>query len=341
MKGFIAPPRSSFALVMTLAVGCSGTDAPSVGADAGSNDEVRRQQLVDRGRYISNNLAACTFCHTPLNPDGTRDQTKLFSGVDCFLDVDPAPGVGCISTSNLTNHETGLKNATDDQIKKAIRDGQRSDDKNLASLMPYWVFHNMEDSDLDALVAYIRTLPGVDHRVAANEEPWRSENERGPRAQPIDPASIPMPPAGPDQARAIRGRYLSSMAGLCIDCHTAQLPPGSIRPIDISRPFAGGRVWHHEELGLQTPAYPPQVHTRNLTPDATGLAGWSVEDIARGTAEGKDREGRAVCAATHGNTISPYAALEPRDLADIALYVSQLPAIANDTGPDCRGPMVP
>jgi mono/diheme cytochrome c family protein len=340
MRGHLASLLPSSALALLVGVGCSGPEPPAASPDAGTSGQAR-QALVERGRYLANNLGACTFCHTPLNPDGTRDLTRLFAGVDCFLDVDPAEGVGCISTSNLTDHETGIKNATDDQLKKAIREGQRTDDKNLASLMPYWVFHNMEDADLDALVAYLRTLPGVDHRVAANEEPWRSQNERGPRAEFIDPATIPMPTAGPDQARAMRGRYLATMAGLCMDCHSPQLPPTAIRPIDVTRAFAGGRVWHHIELGLQTPAYPTEVHTRNLTPDATGLAGWSVDDIARATAEGKDREGRAVCAATHGNTISPFAALEPQDLADIALYISRLPAIANDTGPDCQGPMVP
>lgn len=331
----------ALALAVILAqTACSDAEPVVASPDAGTPGP-DRAALVERGRYIANNLGACTFCHTPLNPDGTRDQTRLFAGVDCFIDVDPAEGVGCVSTSNLTNHETGLKDATDEQIKEAIRDGQRTDDKNLASLMPYWVFHNMEDRDLDALVAYLRTVPGVDHRAAVNEEPWLSVNERGPRATVIDPATIPLPPPGPDYARAMRGRYLSSMAGLCMDCHTPALPLGAERPIDMSRPFAGGRAWHHAELGLQTPPYPTEVHTRNLTPHATGLAGWSVDDIARATAEGKDREGKAVCAATHGNTISPYAALEPQDLADIALYISQLPALENATGDDCQGPMVP
>ena len=103
--------------------------------------------------------------------------------------------------------------------------------------MPYWVFHNMTEDDQNAIVAYLRTVPGVDHQVAANEQPWASINDgvgavcnmlgtQGTtpcKADFIDPATIPMPSAGfANQASALRGRYLSSMAGLCVDCPGAQ-----------------------------------------------------------------------------------------------------------------------
>jgi hypothetical protein len=154
--------------LFAILVGCG--DNTKLPADAPPPDAGRTQ--IERGRYIMNTLAACTFCHTPLNPDGTRDLTRLFAGVDCFVDIDPTPGVGCISSRNLTNDPTGLMNATDAQIKNAIKNGVRTDGKTLAPVMPYWVFHNMMDSDVDAIVAYLRTVPGVNHTVQANEPPW-------------------------------------------------------------------------------------------------------------------------------------------------------------------------
>ncbi len=318
---------------------------------------------VERGRYIMNTLGACTFCHTPLNPDGTRNMNRLFAGWTCadpipFIDVDPADGVGCLNTRNLTNHPTGLMNATDEAIKTAIKSGTRTDGKRLVPVMPYWVFHNMTDTDLDAVVAYLRTVPGVDNTVPPNEEPWLAINNNDTAsplcnggtctATPIDPADIPMPVHAPDMASAMRGRYLSSMAGLCIDCHTPTLPMGAApfpplfpTPVDMTKAWTGGRVFTKEELGLVDASYPATITTRNVTPDATGLAGWTTTQIADAIANGKDRDGNAVCAATHGSFISPYAGLDPQDLTDIANYIAALPGAVNDTGEDCAGPPVP
>ena len=301
---------------------------------------------VERGRYIMNTLGACTFCHTPLNPDGTRDNTRLLAGVDCFLDIIPAdPNVGCVSSRNLTNHPTGLANATDQQIRDAMRIGKRTDGKTLIPIMPYWVFHNMTDEDIDSIIAYLRTVPGVDNQVAPNQQPLAALND-APPATPLDPASIPMP-INPT-ASAMRGRYLSSMAGLCMDCHSPDniqnnMPQFFPQPIDASRPFAGGRVFTKQDLGLVAPGftYPDTIAVRNVTTDATGLEGWTVDEIKDAIANGKDRDGKAVCAGTHGSLISPYAALDPQDLEDIATYISLLPPIANDTAPNCEGPTVP
>ncbi|MDX2090669.1 MAG: cytochrome c [Kofleriaceae bacterium] len=331
--------------------------------------DAEETNLVERGQYIMNTLGACTFCHTPLNPDGSRNMQRLFAGWSCndtipFLDADPTTaGVGCLNARNLTNHPTGLMNVTDEAIKNAIRNGVRTDGKSLVPVMPYWLFHNMSDEDLDAIVAYLRTVPGVDNTVPPNEPPWddiNNDNMAAPictgathvtgkcRSTPINPDDIPLP-VGPNTTRAMRGRYLSSMAGLCIDCHTPDFPPpqGSQIPpffpsmINMAKPFGGGRMFFREQLGLVDPSYPNMIFTRNLTPSATGLMGWTTEQISDAIARGKDRDGNAVCAATHGSMISPYAALDPTDLEDIAIYLSLLPPLDNDTGDNCAGPPVP
>lgn len=355
--------RMVVALVV-LAAGC-GDNLPAR-PDASHEHPDAQQSPVARGRYIMNTLGACTFCHTPLNPDGSRDTTRLLAGVDCFLDLDPTTaGFGCLSTRNLTNDVTGLKNATDQQIKDAFTKGMRTDGKILNDVMPYWVFHNMTEADQDAVVAYLRTVPGVNHQVQANEQPWAGVNDGTTavcdmlgtagttpcKADFIDPATIPMPSAGyPEMASALRGRYLSSQVGLCIDCHTPELthippnnpiPPLFPRPIDAAKFFSGGRAFAKGDLGLIDPSYPMFITSRNLTPDATGLQGWTLDQIEDAIARGKDTMGNAVCAATHGSLISPYAALEPEDLEDIANYVKSLAPVNHDTGMNCAGPPVP
>lgn len=356
-------------VAVALAVAACGDNVKETADAAGDDDaapDAGRTQ-IERGQYVMNTLGACTFCHTPLNPDGTRNNARLFAGVTCsdpvpFLDVAPGvDGVGCLNTRNLTNDPTGLMNATDAQIKDAIRDGTRTDGKSIVPIMPYYIFHNMTDDDLDAVVAYLRTVPGVEHTIPPNEPPWddiNNDNTAAPicagseiagkcRVKPIDPAEIPLP-VGAD-ARAMNGRYLAGMAGLCIDCHTPNYPsphppddaPLFPRPIDLGKTWGGGRLFYQEQLGLIDPAYPAQIITRNLTPDATGLQGWTVAQIGDAIARGKDLDGDAVCAATHGSMISPYAALDPDDLEDIARYLAALPPVDNDTGADCKGPPVP
>ena len=333
-------------LWVVIAIAACGDNLKSAGTtDAPPIDGPPGQTPVERGRYIMNTLGACTFCHTPLNPDGTRDMTRLFSGVDCLFDVDTDPnnGFGCVSSRNLTPDSTGLLNATSDQIKNAFRNGHRTDGKTLSPVMPYWIFHNMTDADADAIVAYLRSIPPVSHTVKANEMPWTQYNDGGDAA--LSPyvldTEIPVGTFGGEHSD--HGRYLAAKAGLCIDCHTPDLAQPAPRLIDLTKAFQGGRVFTKEQLGLIDPSYPATILTRNVTPDpATGLGGWTMQQIEDAIAKGKDRMGDAVCAATHGSGISPYAALTKEDLDDITTYIMSLPPAVNASGSDsCQGPPVP
>ncbi|HSD89002.1 MAG TPA: hypothetical protein VLB44_15850 [Kofleriaceae bacterium] len=341
-------------VVAALAAGCGDNgERPSVDAAPDGNAQTK----IERGQYIMNVLANCTFCHTPLLPNGSRDLDHLLSGVDCFVDLDSPDfvdnnnGTGCLSTRNLTPDATGLKNATDEQIKNAFRNGHRTDGKNLAPVMPYWLFHNMNDEDADSVVAYLRSIPPVSHTVKANEAPWTLFNDG---TLPLNPyispdAEIPFPRGGANNASAMRGRYLAAMTGLCVDCHTPTQSTDFADPaafpllfrLDMTKTFAGGRVFPKGALGLLDPSYPPAIVTRNVTPDATGLMGWTKQQITNAIADGKDTDGKAVCAATHGGAISPYAALLDQDLADIVEYIANIAPVANDTAAiNCGPPQV-
>lgn len=323
-----------------------------------------------RGEYIVNVLGACSFCHTPLLPNGSRDPDRFLGGVDCFIDFDNPPSfqddsgpAGCMSTRNLTPHSTGIGGASDEAIKNALQNGIRTDGKKIVPIMPYWVFHNLTDDDAQAIVDYLRSIPPVDHQVRANQAPASLHNDGVPNIfpdiQPLRDDEIPYPRGGDNNESAMRGRYLSSMAGLCIDCHSPEVAPNTLQ-LDTTRIYGGGRVFPKEQLGLidVNNTYPAFIATRNLTPHATGLMGWTKPQIRAAIAEGRDRDNKQVCAATHGGAISPYSGLTDQDLDDIVEYLSLLPPVDNDTVGDtdvancgtpgspvacgnCQGPTVP
>src|SRR5688572_10250594 len=142
-------------VALVLCWGCGGDD----------EDATSTESPVERGRYLVNNVAACIDCHSPRDEAGQFVEGMFLAGTACFAEL---PNGSCLNTRNLTNHETGLANRSDEEIKRMIRDGIRpaaTGDEPLSPVMPYYVLHNMSDSDLDAVVAYLRTVPGVDRAI--------------------------------------------------------------------------------------------------------------------------------------------------------------------------------
>jgi mono/diheme cytochrome c family protein len=62
-----------------------------------------------------------------------------------------------VVASNIT--PTNLQSWSDADIKKAITDGVRPDGLRLKGPMAFGFYKDISDADLDAMVAYLRTLP--------------------------------------------------------------------------------------------------------------------------------------------------------------------------------------
>jgi hypothetical protein len=180
---------------------------------------------LERGRYIVENVAACPDCHTPRDELGNFITARALSGVECFAQL---PSGGCLHSRNLTSHETGLANRSDEEIKRMIRDGIRpavTGDEALSPVMPYYVLHNLREDDLNAVVAFLRSVPAVEHAVPRSAVEFSVPEA----AQPFELALAPVPPlAHPERERALNGRYLAAGVGICLECHTRHVP-GSLR----------------------------------------------------------------------------------------------------------------
>jgi mono/diheme cytochrome c family protein len=193
--------------------------------------------------------------------------------------------------------------------------------------MPYYVLHNMSAEDLDAVVAYLRTVPGVEHAIPRSGV----EFEVPAPANPLPPSAIPMPMSGyVDTPAALRGRYLAGELGVCLECHTRHIM-GDPNVLDYANIFAGG-----EEFAVGLPVVPV---SSNLTSDATtGLANWSVEDIVQVLARGVDKDGDGICPPMPAGPMAPFSQLTPGDASDIAHYVKSLPPVANAIDDQCTFP---
>jgi mono/diheme cytochrome c family protein len=310
----------------------TGGDAADTGATDIKGDAIVLTPLQARGKYLVNNVAACSDCHTPQGAQGP-DLTKFLAGNPSFIVL---PNGDKLPTRNLTNDETGLKNRTDAEIKAMFMDGKRpaaTGTEALNPVMPYYVFHNMTSEDGDAIVAYLRTVPGV-----ANTIPKRSASFDVPGpANYLDPTKIPAPAdTFPEKDSALRGRYLATKAGVCIECHTPhQMAADVLNPAKF---FQGGEDF--SALFATTLMIKPV--SKNLTSDnVTGLGTWSASDIVRVLKEGKAKDGSGICPPMPVGPMGAFGGLKDDDAADIANYIKSLPPIVNMVPDMCVFPPPP
>jgi mono/diheme cytochrome c family protein len=290
----------------------------AAGVTAGTTQQFN--DLVTQGEYLTT-VAGCVECHTPFQEQYTSqsmtadqlrvltltggiaaDKSRLFAGGRVF-DLGPA---GVIFSRNLTpDNETGLGEWTDEEIKTAIRSGRRPDGRQLFPLMPYPNYSQMAEADLDAIVAYLRTLPAVSNSVP---DPPTGLTEGLP-AIPITEGIVAPDPADIEA----RGAYMVRVINGCSDCHTP-LDPGTGQP--IQEMFLAGGQPFEGPWGI--------VYGGNITPHPeTGIGDWSAEDIERVLRAGVRQDGRRLA-------LMPWEYYREMTTEDIAAVVNFL---VNDLEP--------
>lgn len=107
---------------------------------------------VKYGEYLAN-IGHCMECHTPRDGQGRLQQANLGAGGQVFK----GPWGESVSR-NLTPHTNGLKDWTDVQIAKAIREGVDRQGQHYKPPMGFDFYRNINDADISALIAYLRSL---------------------------------------------------------------------------------------------------------------------------------------------------------------------------------------
>jgi cytochrome c len=107
---------------------------------------------VAYGGYLAGPLGHCIECHSSPGPHGAPDfVNNLGAGGMTFH----GPWGESVSR-NIT--PTNLANWSDDDIKQAITTGRRPDGERLKPPMAYRYYNKIAANDLDAIVAYLRSL---------------------------------------------------------------------------------------------------------------------------------------------------------------------------------------
>ena len=283
------------------------------------------EEMLDRGEYLSH-LAACVSCHTPqkeeylgedipveqlrqigLSFTDTQDtENKLLAGGREFS-LGP---FGVLSSMNLTPDETGLGDWTDEEIEAALRIGINRDGRRLHPLMPYPNFFNWAESDMEALIMYLRSIPAVENEVI---QTGPSGDGFAPELI-IDAEQLPLvPPDGSDPVEL--GRYLALNVMSCSDCHTPLDPETGAPMFDF---LLGGGQAYEGPWGL--------VYAGNITPHETGLEGWETEDYERVFREGVRIDGRRLVFMPWQD----YASTSDEDLAAVIAYLQSLEPVDNE-----------
>jgi mono/diheme cytochrome c family protein len=104
------------------------------------------------GAYLAGPVAHCMECHTPM-VKGQTDRARMGAGGNAFN----GPW-GTSVARNLTSHESGMKNWSDAEIEKAIREGVSRDGSRLKPPMAFEYYKNINGDDMKAIIAYLRSL---------------------------------------------------------------------------------------------------------------------------------------------------------------------------------------
>lgn len=235
-------------LFLTVAspLACGGPDADD---DRPHEAALSDSAALARGQYLVEGLLQCMICHS--ERDWDEPGAPPMEGRKGAGRVLQSDGQYRIVAPNLTpDPETGAGDWTDEQLIRAIRRGVGHDGRPLHPLMYYDKYRHLTDADVEAVVAYLRSLEPVRNPLP----PTRLFPEQRERAESRSPASLdPIDLASLDSLE--RGRALVIL-GDCVGCHTAWQAPRNAPEL-----AGGNRIVRGERAAF----------TSNITSHSSGM----------------------------------------------------------------------
>ena len=211
--------------------------------------------VLARGKHLSESVGACAIrdCH---GPDLGGGKT---------ISMGP---LGTVSGPNITAGGLGAV-YTDGELWRLIVHGIKKDGRSVR-FMPSQDFNWLPDSDITAIITYVRSVPAVERangpihfgtlaKVLDQRDEFVLDVARRINHDNVEKAPPPAPTAA-------YGRFI---ARLCQGCHGNKLSGGPL------------------------PGAPPSIPIpTNITPHESGIKGWSYEDFRRLLVEGIKKDGK-------------------------------------------------
>lgn len=263
---------------------------------------------IERGRYLATHVAVCMDCHSTRNWDyfaGPITSGTLGKGGEVFDRSTGLPGI--VTSKNITPYNLG--DWTDGELFRVITGGLQKDGGALFPLMPYDAYRTMDERDVLAIMAYLRTLEPIENDVGdheldfplsliVNSIPLEAELITVNRDDPVE-----------------YGEYLATVAG-CTWCHT---PIDATQQLIAEQILAGGHEFYTGDL---------IVRSANISPDPeTGIGNWSEEQFIARFREYQGEAGRTLPVGEEGyNTLMPwtmYADMTDADLGAIYAFLAR------------------
>jgi mono/diheme cytochrome c family protein len=265
---------------------------------------MRQASLIERGKYLTE-AADCVVCHTA--PGG-----KAYAGGFAFK----LPFGTMYSTNITPDNETGIGKYTDREFLDAMHRGIRRDGERLYPAMPYTSYTYVTDADALAIKAYLFSLAPV-HAVLPENTLLFPFNQRWAMTfwSLVFNRDRRFRPDTSQSPKWNRGAYLAEALAHCGECHT---PRNIGFALNNREKFAGALVdgWR----------------AFNISSDkATGLGGWTDEDIALYLSAGH--------AIGHGTASGPMGEAVDHSFSkmartDIEAMVTFLRSVPPTTSPD-------
>lgn len=125
------------------------------GPPLGEVPEPDRNARLEYGEYLAGPLGHCMECHSTPGESGMPDLENALGGGGLMFH---GPW-GVSAAPNIT--PAGIGKLSDEEVRQIITTGTRADGSRLLPPMGFAYYSKLTDSDLDAIVAYLRSLPAL------------------------------------------------------------------------------------------------------------------------------------------------------------------------------------
>ncbi len=107
-----------------------------------------------RGRYLVEEIAKCTECHTPRDANNQLDRSRWLQGASIW--IEPVRPVS--NWAQFAPTLAGLPSLSDEQMERVL---EKDESANGREIQPPMHIYHLNHSDAQAIVAYLRSLPSA------------------------------------------------------------------------------------------------------------------------------------------------------------------------------------